>query len=156
MTAAPGSEPARLLRARLVAPLTRPPIENGGVLLQGGKIVALGSWPDLRQTAVAEMHDLGECALLPGLVNAHSHLDYTDMAGLLSRRANFHEWIKDILGLKAQWDLDNYRRSWTRGAQMLLLSGTTTVADIESAPELLPAVWETTPLRVVSDRKSVV
>jgi cytosine/adenosine deaminase-related metal-dependent hydrolase len=134
----------------LVAPLTRPPIENGGVLLQGGKIVALGSWPDLRQTAVAEMHDLGECALLPGLVNAHSHLDYTDMAGLLSRRANFHEWIKDILGLKAQWDLDNYRRSWTRGAQMLLLSGTTTVADIESAPELLPAVWETTPLRVVS------
>jgi len=37
-----------------------------------------------------------------------------------------------------------------RGAQMLLRTGTTTVADIEAVPELLPEVWQTTPLRVFS------
>jgi len=83
-------------------------------------------------------------------VNAHCHLDYTHMAGQLPPPNSFVDWIKAIVEIKAGWTLDDYARSWTDGAQMLLRSGTTTVADIEAMPELLPGVWSSTPLRVIS------
>jgi aminodeoxyfutalosine deaminase len=55
-----------------------------------------------------------------------------------------------MLAATAEWSYSNYAQSWLNGAKMLLRSGTTTVADIEAAPELLPEVWDATPLRVIS------
>jgi cytosine/adenosine deaminase-related metal-dependent hydrolase len=94
--------------------------------------------------------DLGEVILLPGLVNAHCHLDYTSLAGLWPPTKKFTDWIPRMLAAKAEWSYSDYARSWIEGAKMLLRSGTTTVADIEAAPELLPDVWDSTPLRVIS------
>ena len=54
------------------------------------------------------------------------------------------------MAAKAAWDFSEYARSWLNGAQMLLRTGTTTVADIEAVPDLLPEVWDATPLRVFS------
>jgi len=88
--------------------------------------------------------------LLPGLVNAHCHLDYTDMAGQLPPPQTFTDWIPLITAAKTGWDFSEYASSWLNGAQMLLRSGTTTVADIEAMPDLLPEVWNATPLRVFS------
>src|SRR5690606_19255911 len=84
------------------------------------------------------------------LVNAHCHLDYTNMAGMIPAPKNFPDWIKAMLALKAHWSYSEYSQSWLNGAQMLLRTGTTTLADIEAVPELLPDVWNATPLRVVS------
>jgi aminodeoxyfutalosine deaminase len=84
--------------------------------------------------------------LLPGLVNAHCHLDYTDMAGQFRPTGSFTDWIKLITTSKAGWSYADYAQSWLRGAQMLLHTGTTTVADIEAVPD----VWNATPLRVFS------
>jgi len=94
--------------------------------------------------------DLGDVILLPGLVNAHCHLDYTDMAGQFRPPKVFTDWLKLITTAKGLWDVAEYRESWRNGAQMLVRSGTTTVADIEAIPELLPGMWHSTPLRVVS------
>jgi cytosine/adenosine deaminase-related metal-dependent hydrolase len=94
--------------------------------------------------------DLGEVALLPGLINAHCHLDYTDMAGLLPPLRSFSAWIKAITALKGSWTDADFARSWRKGADMLLRHGTTSVGDIEAVPALLPGVWEGTPLRVFS------
>ncbi|HEV2318925.1 MAG TPA: amidohydrolase family protein, partial [Verrucomicrobiae bacterium] len=94
--------------------------------------------------------DLGDTVLLPGLVNAHCHLDYTDMAGFWPQPKSFTDWIAWMLAAKAEWSYSNYARSWLNGAKMLLQTGTTTVADIETAPELLPEVWDATPLRIFS------
>ena len=94
--------------------------------------------------------DLGEVILLPGLVNAHCHLDYTDMAGELPPPKKFTDWIPLITAAKTAWSYSDYARSWLRGAHMLLKTGTTTVADIEAMPDLLPEVWDATPLRVFS------
>jgi cytosine/adenosine deaminase-related metal-dependent hydrolase len=55
-----------------------------------------------------------------------------------------------MLAAKAEWSYTDYARSWLNGAQMLLQTGTTTVADIEAVPELLPEMWDATPLRVFS------
>jgi cytosine/adenosine deaminase-related metal-dependent hydrolase len=84
------------------------------------------------------------------LINAHCHLDYTGMAGKLSPAKKFSDWIKAIVALKAEWSYTDFAMSWLDGARTLLRSGTTTVVDIESIPELLPEVITSTPLNVVS------
>ncbi|MBC8003096.1 MAG: amidohydrolase family protein [Opitutaceae bacterium] len=139
-----------LLRARTVLPITAPPIDDGAVLIGDGCIVAVGRWADLRPEASGQIIDLGDAILLPGLINAHCHLDYTDMAGQLPPTRVFTDWIKQIITLKSGWTRDDYVRSWTNGAAMLLRSGTTTVMDIETMLDLLPGVWASTPLRVIS------
>jgi cytosine/adenosine deaminase-related metal-dependent hydrolase len=88
--------------------------------------------------------------LLPGLVNAHCHLDYTDMAGELPPPKTFTDWIAAITAHKTGWSYSDYARSWLHGAHQLLKTGTTTVADIEAMPDLLPEVWDATPLRIFS------
>ena len=139
-----------ILRARALLPVSQPPIENGAVVVAGNRIRAVGRWSDLRPAAGESVLDLGEVILLPGLVNAHCHLDYTDMAGALPPPKTFTDWIPLIMAAKSNWGYSDYMRSWLHGAQMLLRTGTTTVADIESVPELLPEAWEATPLRVFS------
>src|ERR1700683_3509581 len=139
-----------ILRARTVLPVTQPPIENGAVAISGNKIRAVSAGTDFHPAADEEIFDLGEVILLPGLVNTHCHLDYTDMAGQLAPPKTFTEWIPLIMAAKSAWTYSDYARSWLNGAKMLLRTGTTTVADIESLPDLLPDVWDATPLRVFS------
>ena len=139
-----------ILRARIVFPVTAPPIEDGAVLIEGNRIRSVSAWKKLRNPAHKTVVDLGEVILLPGLVNAHCHLDYTDMAGKLPPPKTFTEWIAAITALKASWDYSDYAQSWLHGAHQLLKTGTTTVADIEAVPVLLPEVWEASPLRVFS------
>jgi len=141
---------AMVLRARILLPVSGPPIEDGAVIVSGKCIAAVGPWRDLARHRGRKAVDLGEVLLLPGLVNAHCHLDYTDMAGLLPPQRSFTDWIKLITSLKAEWTPTDFRRSWVRGAAMMLRSGTTTVGDIEAVPDLLPDVWHATPLRVLS------
>jgi cytosine/adenosine deaminase-related metal-dependent hydrolase len=144
-----------ILRAKIVLPITAPPIEDGAVLVVGNKIRAVMPWKEVAHHAsILTRHpliDLGEVILLPGLINAHCHLDYTDMGGEISPPKNdFTEWIAAITAFKASWDYSDYAQSWLRGAHQLLKTGTTTVADIEAVPELLTEVWDATPLRVFS------
>ncbi len=138
-----------ILRARLVLPITREPIEDGAVAIKGTRILAVGRWRDWRREP-GQKFDLGEVLLAPGLINAHCHLDYTDMAGQLPPTRHFTDWLKSIVTIKADWIRKDYLESWKHGAEMLLRTGTTTVADIEAVPELLPEAWDSTPLRVIS------
>ena len=139
-----------ILRARTILPVAQPPIENGAVVIMGNRICTVGSWPDLKSLYGGKVIDLGGVILLPGLVNAHCHLDYTDMAGKLPPPKTFTDWIALITAAKAEWIFSDYAHSWLQGAHMLLCNGVTTVADIEAAPDLLPEVWDATPLRVFS------
>ena len=139
-----------ILRARMVLPISAPPISDGAVRVSGSRIVAIGRWRDLIGATDRQRLDLGEVALLPGLVNAHCHLDYTLMAGLFPPPKLFSDWLKVITDTKADWGYLDYAESWARGAEMLLHSGTTTVGDIEAIPQLLPKMWHMTPLRVFS------
>lgn len=138
------------LRAAWVVPMTGPPVPDAVVRIDAGRIRAMGRWRDCRPPHGEPGMDLGTAVLLPGLINAHCHLDYTDMAGQIPPRRSFTDWIKLITIAKSEWQIEDYQRSWLRGADMLLRTGTTTVADVEAVPELLPHCWNRTPLRVVS------
>src|SRR6185295_3898870 len=139
-----------LLRARVVLPVSRPPLDDGAVFISGSRIQSVGPWRELKPIAAETVVDLGDSILLPGLVNAHCHLDYTDLAGEVAPVKSFTDWIKMITAAKAGKIYADFAQSWLRGADMLLRTGTTTVADIEAVPELLPENWQATPLRVFS------
>jgi cytosine/adenosine deaminase-related metal-dependent hydrolase len=138
-----------ILRARILWPVGRPPIADGAVVVHGKLLAAVGPWTEIRLQFQEPVMDLGEVVLLPGLINAHCHLDYTRMCGIPALQP-FPDWIKALLALKAQAGYSDFAEAWLTGAAMLLRAGTTTVGDIEAVPELLPEVWTATPLRVIS------
>ena len=137
-----------LLRARIVVPISRPPIADGFVRVDGNCIIEVGAWADVKNKS--EAVDLGEVILLPGLVNAHCHLDYTDFVGAIPTPRSFTDWINAIVDLKKDVDDAAHRESWLHGAAQCLRHGTTTLGNIETRPDLLPDLWAATPLRVAS------
>ena len=139
-----------IIRARCLLPMTDAPIENGALQIEGGRIKWIGRWRECPVDAGERVVDLGEVVLMPGLINAHCHLDYTNMAGQIPPPKHFPDWVKTILSFKAHWSFSEYAESWLRGTRMLLESGTTTIADIEAVPELPAQTWSSTPLRLVS------
>ena len=143
-----------LLRARIVVPISQPPIADGFVRVEGNRITAVDKWVDAENKSEAE--DLGEVILLPGLVNAHCHLDYTDFVGAIPAPRSFTDWINAIVDLKADVDDAAHRESWLHGAAQCLRHGTTTLGNIETRPDLLPELWAATPLRMVSFLELVV
>lgn len=145
-----GQDGPVLLRARWVFPVASPAIEDGAVRLKEGQIVEVGRWADLSGPGIMPCEDLGERALLPGLVNAHCHLDYTCLAGEIPPSASFTGWIQSMKAAKDTRSVAELRASWRAGADMLVRGGVTTVGDAEAFPELLPEVCPATPLRVLS------
>ncbi|MDX2081305.1 MAG: amidohydrolase family protein [Terrimicrobiaceae bacterium] len=119
------------LRARLVLPIASPAVENGFVRIEDDRIVEMGSGRP------AGAHDLGDVVLLPGLINAHCHLDYTIMRGAILPQAGFSQWIRRINELKRTLDDGAYLNSIAAGFAELALHGTSTVLNIESFPELM-------------------
>src|SRR5258705_7127181 len=137
-----------ILRSRVVLPISSPPIPDGAVKVEDRQIRWVGRWSDLPAADRVDVTDLGETVLLPGLVNAHCHLDYTAMGGKLRPPRRFSDWIQTLVSLKATWTEQDFAASWVSGAEMLLRTGTTTVCDVEGIPALIPAMWHQTPLRV--------
>lgn len=127
-----------LYLADLVLPMSSPPLERGAVRVDGGKVVAVGRATDLQPLPGEEVRDLGASTLLPGLINAHCHLDYTKFKGAIAPKSSFTEWIKNINALRRSFNSEDYLESIAEGFQLLAQNGTTTVANIESMPELLP------------------
>ena len=127
-----------ILRARTVITNTGAPIENGAVAIVGNRIAAVGGFDEIRAAYDGETTDLGEQVLMPGLVNAHCHLDYTMMRRAINPQRTFTEWIIRINALKRSLDNNDYRAAIAKGFSELKQWGTTTVANIESFPELLP------------------
>jgi cytosine/adenosine deaminase-related metal-dependent hydrolase len=136
-----------ILRSRIVLPIRRQAIADGAVVVSGHLIRAVGRWEQIRKEYSAPIIDLGDSALLPGLINAHCHLEYTDLAGEFLPPRHFSDWLKLIVAAKGLRTNDDFAAAWQHGAQMLLRTGTTTVADIAALPEILP---QSTLLRILS------
>src|SRR5262249_32881042 len=80
--------------------------------------------------------DLGEQALLPGLINAHCHLDYTCLRGKIPRPKSFTQWIRSINAEKGKLSPRDFVRSIKEGFAEARRFGTTAIANLTSFPEL--------------------
>jgi cytosine/adenosine deaminase-related metal-dependent hydrolase len=116
-----------LYSARVVCPMTGPPFDDGGVLVSGETIVAVGEATALRRRADREQRVDG--VLLPGLVNAHTHLELAD-AGWLAQPGPHHRWQDATDGLVSTWTPEQWKHSARRGVLHALRWGTTCVGDV--------------------------
>ena len=127
-----------IIRARVVAPMAGEPIDNGAVVVEGNKVAAVGRFTDVQRERSGDVLDLGEHILLPGLINAHCHLDYTCLRGKLERGLSFADWIVAINAAKAALTENDYVGSINAGAAEAQKFGTTSLLNLEAFPELLP------------------
>jgi cytosine/adenosine deaminase-related metal-dependent hydrolase len=119
-----------LLRAKyLLWKAGEPPLENAVVEIRGRRIASIGKF---RSASRQKIRDLGEVVLLPGLVNAHCHLNYTHLAGKIPAPRSFAEWLRQMIALKRAATPADFARATRDGLRQLQRSGVTTVCDIVS------------------------
>src|SRR5213079_488527 len=130
-----------IIRAGTVVTMDGPPIENGAVAASGGRITNVGKFSEISATNSGEqMVDLGEQALLPGLINAHCHLDYTCLRGKIPPPRSFTDWIRAINAEKAKLTPNDYLASIDEGFREAKKFGTTAIANLTAFPELVPRI----------------
>lgn len=130
-----------ILRARTVVTMDGPPIENGAVRVHGETIIDVGKFSELT-SGTDEIVDLGDHILLPGLINAHCHLDYTCLRGRIPSSQSFADWIRAINAEKARLSVEEYVASINQGFAEAKQFGTTTIANLTAFPELIAQVQD--------------
>jgi len=129
-----------IIRVRTVVTMDGPPIENGAVAISGNRIVDVGKFDEVKTRNAGEIIDLGEQALLPGLINAHCHLDYTCLRGKIPPQKSFADWIRAINAEKAKLLSKDYLASIDKGFAEAKRFGTTTIANLTAYPELISQI----------------
>ncbi|HEY8792830.1 MAG TPA: amidohydrolase family protein [Gaiellaceae bacterium] len=114
----------RVLSADWVLPIEGPPIEAGAVVIENGHIAAVGTVEDL-----GEGTRYDDAVIIPGFVNAHSHLEYAVYGGFGDGLGDFAEWITLHIQRKVRIGWEEYVDVARFGAAQCLASGITTVGD---------------------------
>jgi cytosine/adenosine deaminase-related metal-dependent hydrolase len=93
-----------VLRAAWVVPVDQRPIRDGWLAIEDGRIVGVGaddsSGPPRQRPA--RIHDLGRVALMPGLINAHAHLELTWLRGRVPPATRFTSWVKTLFAIRGR------------------------------------------------------
>ena len=129
------------IRARSVHPVTAPPIQDGAVLVdeRGGVIAAVGRDASVPRPPGARELAFPDATLIPGLVNTHTHLELTHLAGKDAER-EFAQWIRALRALKDATTPDEFARAAEQGVRDAWAAGVTCVADTGSTGAPLAAL----------------
>lgn len=120
-----------IFRARHVFPVSGDPLANGAVVVADGSILDVGPCAAIQaRYPNARLVDLGDQALLPAAINAHTHLELTHHAGAVPGGLAFVDWIVALVRVSRQRTLDDFRAASMDGVRMLLDSGTAAVGEI--------------------------
>ena len=130
--------------AKWVIPVSSSPIDNGAVAIDGERIAGIGTREVLfAEFPTATITDFGEAAILPGLINCHTHLELTAMRGFLEHEeGDFFAWLKKLTIARVErMTTDDLSVSATWGAIEAARAGITCVADAsDSARESMFAL----------------
>jgi cytosine/adenosine deaminase-related metal-dependent hydrolase len=130
-----------IIHARTVVTMDGAPIENGAVAVSGNRIIDVGKFAEISARHLGrDVVDLGDQALLPGLINAHCHLDYTCLRGKIPRQKSFTDWIRAINAEKSKLSGADYLASIAEGFVEAKRFGTTTIANLTAFPELISRI----------------
>jgi len=122
--------------------VTGPPIPNGSVLVDSrGRIAALGPEESVPRPPDTPAVRYPDAALLPGLVNAHTHLELTGLRGRIPE-PDFFEWIQQVRRAKDETRYATYLEWAREGVRETWRYGITTVADTGTSGAVVRALTE--------------
>jgi aminodeoxyfutalosine deaminase len=123
----------KIVSANYVLPISAAPIEDGAVAVEKDKILAVGKQAELAEKFPdAATEDFGEAVVMPGFVNAHSHLEITAMRSFLDDvEHDFSAWLLKLSTVRAERLTErDIEISAVWGALEGLRAGVTCFADI--------------------------
>lgn len=122
----------RLLAAPWLVSVVRPPLRRGCVAVAGGRVVWVGRL-DASDRPAGPVEELGEGVLLPGLVNAHCHLELSALAGRIAGGRGFTAWVSDLVEARASLPPDLVDSAAAQAIATLERTGTIAVGDVSNA-----------------------
>lgn len=132
----------RIVRAQWILPVASPPVRDGWVSVNDGRVAAVGEG-----RAPAPATDLGEVVLLPGLVNAHTHVELSWMAGLVPPAASMDAWIRTLMQVRRAGPAGGAAvreaevvATMTRAVSQMRGAGTVLVGDITNTLASVPVL----------------
>lgn len=114
-------------RARWLYPGNGAPTENSLVTIDQGRIVEI--LPD----DGGEANDLGAVALIPGLINAHTHLEFSSLSHPLEPRTSFPDWIRSVICWRRQVTGAEHRSAIIQGLHESRRGGVTAIGEIATS-----------------------
>ena len=121
---------SQVLSARWIIPVTGNPINGGWVRIQGGRVVEMGSKP-----APCHAQPLGDVAIFPGLVNAHTHLEFSDCQRPIGESGiSLPEWIGKVISTRQSSDETSREQAIGIGIGELVKTGTCLAGEITTPP----------------------
>ena len=137
-----------IISAAWVAPICSAPFRDGAVASEAGRIVAVGPLKEIRRAFPdALLTDAGNAVLLPGLINAHTHLELSDHVCDESHGGNFAGWLARRRAPRTQESITNAIEIAVAQCRRF---GVVAVGDITKFPHLTRSLLSNSPLHVVS------
>lgn len=128
---------AQALTAGWVVPVSGPPVRQGVVAVSDGRIVWTGT-ADHAAAPRGPVRDLGPGVLMPGLVNAHCHLELSHLAGRLDDARGFVPWVEALVAARGEVPPGAVEAAVAQAIQALVASGTVAVGDVSNGLGHLP------------------
>lgn len=110
--------------------------------MQDGHIIAVGSRAELVASYSGAGHTRWHGVLMPGLINAHTHLNYGHAAHLFDNGKPFPQWIQDMPPIIAATSSEQWRASADEGIAAMLAGGTTAAADVVTGEAAISAQYD--------------
>jgi len=132
----------RRIAAGWVLPMAGAPIERGAVLIGAhGRIQSIGPDHVVPRPPGVAASEFPDAALLPGLINTHTHLELTGFQGQVTE-AEFPSWIRSLRQLKTTRTPDEYVQAARRGLADCYAGGVTTIADTGDSGAVIKVLAE--------------
>lgn len=125
-------------------------IRNGAIeITEDGRIADIAPWREISGQTGKGPVDWGSAIIIPGLINAHAHVELTSLCGRLSLRRSFTDWLSRLITERQTWDVEQYRASIREGIAQALAAGTTTIGDVSSSGIPRDLIRDTPPRKVI-------
>src|SRR5512134_401463 len=132
--------------ARHLLPVVSPPIQDAALAVEVSRVVAVGRRRDvLKSVKATEVRDLGDVVVMPGLVNAHTHLELSWMAEETAPVGDYVAWVRRLVARRAGADDRSAGEAVSRAIEGMIARGTVGVGDVANGTST-PALLARSPL----------
>ena len=139
-----------LFTARWVLPVVGPPIEDGAVAVAEGRIRDVGRRCDVVEPYKGQVIDLGEAVILPGFVNAHTHLEWSHVRGKIGAKVCFSDWLRAIIIHRYRpYREKTRRRAIETAIEEIVASGTVAIGEVTNSGMAVSAIIQRGLLAVI-------